>query len=212
MIDKIILTPMRHLHLFRVCLVLMTGILFSQSQVLGQIRFEADPSSTFSVAGTSTLHDWTCTSKEVKGFVVLPKSWVDGKPGKEEQVTEANISVAARSLFSGRGSIMDDKMYNALKDYDFPTITFHLVSGKITPSEAGKAKLDVTGDLSLAGKTQRISLTLEGSRIDGSTFNFKGSKALKMSDFEVEPPTAMFGQIVTDDLVTVNFNLKMIRK
>lgn len=37
--------------------------------------------------------------------------------------------------------------------------------------------------------------------------HLQGSKSLKLADFQVEPPTAMFGQIVTGDEISVVLDL-----
>jgi len=42
---------------------------------------------------------------------------------------------------------------------------------------------------------------------DNSKLSFKGTLPLKLSDFNIEPPSAMFGQIVTGDEITLNFEL-----
>src|SRR5690554_7280057 len=66
-----------------------------------------------------------------------------------------------------------------------------------------------SSDLTLAGVTRQIQMdvnveeTSEGIR-------YTGSVPLKMSDFEIRPPTAMFGALRTGDEVTVGFDVVFV--
>ena len=71
------------------------------------------------------------------------------------------------------------------------------------------SKLSTNGNLTLAGVTRQIQMdvnveeTSEGIR-------YTGSVPLKMSDFEIRPPTAMFGALRTGDEVTVGFDVVFV--
>ena len=41
----------------------------------------------------------------------------------------------------------------------------------------------------------------------GNTIKIKGEKVIKLQDYDIEPPSAMFGQIVVGDEVVVKFDL-----
>ena len=62
------------------------------------------------------------------------------------------------------------------------------------------------GSLNIAGaeKTVEIPVTMETA---SEGLKIKGQKKLVLQDYGMEPPTAMFGQIVVGDEVTVNFDL-----
>ena len=61
----------------------------------------------------------------------------------------------------------------------------------------------------MAGKEKDISVDVELDEQAGKLI-FKGSKKLKMSDFEMTPPSAMFGQIQTHDDITVHFEFRYL--
>lgn len=176
---------------------------------LSQVKFVPDAGTEFVISGTSTVHDWTCKGSEVTGFANLPKDWVDGKPKVASSFSGVEVSVLVRGLLSGRGSIMDDKMYAALKDDEHPNIEFKVTKATIKSVTGNKATLEVTGTLSMAGVTKTITMPITGERVDGTKFKFAGEKALKMTDFGMEPPTALFGALLTGDDVKVSFNLTM---
>lgn len=51
-----------------------------------------------------------------------------------------------------------------------------------------------------------INIQVEGHPTSNG-IAFKGNKKLKMTDFNMEPPKAMFGILKADDDVTVSFNV-----
>ena len=44
--------------------------------------------------------------------------------------------------------------------------------------------------------------------INSNTIHIVGEKSIKMTDFNVEPPTALFGSITTGDEITIKFKTK----
>ena len=52
-------------------------------------------------------------------------------------------------------------------------------------------------------------IKLKDERIDlkDQIINIKGEKTLKMSDFDVKPPTALLGTLKTGNDITIKFNL-----
>jgi polyisoprenoid-binding protein YceI len=56
------------------------------------------------------------------------------------------------------------------------------------------------------GTKKPVTLQLDG-RPNGNGFEFRGTHQLKMSDFNMRPPTAMMGAVRTGDEVTISFKL-----
>lgn len=166
--------------------------------------------SKMTVSGTSTVHDWTCDVKELEGWLTLPPSMANKMPKRGDSVKKASISAAVKSIVSGRGLPMDKRTWEALKAEEFPKITFEATQSrvnKIIDLPAGTFEMTVKGDLTIAGVTRPVELILSGKKLSGGGFQFTGSKQLKMTTFNITPPTAMFGQIVAGDDVTVQFDL-----
>ena len=57
----------------------------------------------------------------------------------------------------------------------------------------------------LVGKKKPMDFTATTKDVDGSV-QVTGSVSMKMSEFGIEPPTAMFGTLTTGDEVTIEFN------
>lgn len=152
-------------------------------------------SQEFSVKGTSTLHDWHMTSEEGEGFVQVSES-AEGVLN----FTGSEITLVAETLKSGKRG-MDKNAYKALNTDEFPNIQFVLVSCNMESATAGKA----TGKLTIAGTTRNVifDITVEKS---GDAFTVKGSTDFRLTDYQIDPPTALMGTIKTGDDVTIEFN------
>lgn len=190
---------------FVVLLLITIGISWTVP-TWAQTTHRLSDNSGIQISGTSTLSDWAVKSQDVSGEMIFTASSKKAK-GKEIQpgvIKNAKAVLEATSIKSEKGEAMDNKMYKALKSDAHPKITF-LLTNPVQISKA-PAKLSVTGDLDLAGVTHSITFLLDLSYTD-NTFHLSGSKALKFSDFEMEPPTAMFGQIVTGNEIEVALDL-----
>ncbi len=196
--------------------LLMISLLLIWTGTRAQVEFEVSEESTMTISGTSTIHDWTSTVNEIKGEYVLKENILNSEIPRSGSIVEnVKIVVPVKSIESPRGTTMDNKTYDALKSEEHPNIIFEITGNKITSTgQEGINSFDlaVTGDLTVAGHTESVSFEVNGQRLNRNKFWFKGSYALDMTNYEVEPPTAMFGQIKTGKEVTINFELTLVRE
>ncbi|MEQ9100562.1 MAG: YceI family protein [Imperialibacter sp.] len=165
-------------------------------------------SSEMSISGTSTLHSWTCNVTDVSGTVkVDEKILKKGEFKKGDKIAAVSITVPVLSIKSERGETMEQKMYNALKYEENPNITFSLTDNQITSPGKETFAVEAKGNLTIAGKTNAVTLPVAGKRDASGKYSFEGSYKLNMKDYDMEPPTAMFGQIVTGEEVEISFKL-----
>lgn len=160
-----------------------------------------------SISGTSSLHDWEMKSKQGKCEVVFEL----GENDKITSVSGLNFSLDATTIKS-EYTMMDNNTYKALKTKTNKNISFVLASGTVIQSDASSYLVKVTGNLTIAGKTQKIDLAAT-AKYNGAdkSFTINGSKKLKMTDYGVDPPTAMFGTIKTGNDITISFSSKIIK-
>ena len=83
-----------------------------------------------------------------------------------------------------------------------------IVRGYLTGSgfKIENGKISGSGNLNIAGKSRTIPLSLDLTSWSSGSYNILGTVKFKMSEFGIEPPTAMFGTISTGDDVTIVFN------
>ena len=165
--------------------------------------------SNFSIEGSSTLHDWKAEAQDVKGEIQLPEEFQGANlPPVGSSINQLNVKVAVASMDGGK-EVMNGKMHRALQKDTHPFIQYELTSAKVSSSDnaANQVQMATEGKVTIAGVTQTITMTVKGKYVMGTGWEFSGSQSLSMSDYNIEPPTAMFGQIVTGDEVSISFNL-----
>jgi len=171
-------------------------------QAQNTYQFPVDSVANVSVSGTSTLHGWKATASTVTDF---PQA-ITINLAAGAQIDSFSFTVAVASLDGGRGASMNAKINKALLADTHPTISYQQTSpASLVAQEENRFTLSSTGLLSMAGTAKEVQVTVNLQETDTGGLVIKGSKDLKMSDFGITPPSAMFGQIQTDDAITVHF-------
>jgi hypothetical protein len=166
-------------------------------------------SSSILISGTSTLHDWKMYLKifDSKANFILNGSLLKG-------IDAVTFSCKATDLKSDN-SLMDRKAYSALKSETFPEIKFNMISAIEISSDKNKIMDNLKGNLFIAGKSVPVSIPLTGAltNINGTNIiDASGEIELKMSDFNITPPTAIMGALKTGDKIKVSFSLQFLQK
>jgi polyisoprenoid-binding protein YceI len=164
--------------------------------LLAQTRYTL-VDNTFTVNGTSTLHDWTMESKKGAGVATFTV--------EDNQITDVKstqIRVPSESLKSNKSS-MDKVAYDALQTKDHKVISF--VLKKATLKEKGI--YNVTGDLTIAGTTKSVTFPVKG-KVSNDDIFFDGDVNLKMTDFNLTPPVALMGTVKTGDQIKILIKLQ----
>ena len=162
-------------------------------------------SSNLVVEGTSNIHDWTLDAESTSGTIS-----VEMDEAKLEEINALRFTVEAEALKSGKSG-MDKNTYKALNTDKHKKITYQLKSVKdISQTSTGNYKIKTTGSLEIAGVKKDIALNFNLATSPGKII-LTGEHNLKMTDYGVEPPTAMFGTISTGDNVKIKFETHFIK-
>ncbi|MCC9165837.1 YceI family protein [Pontibacter harenae] len=172
----------------------MGALLVSSFTLNAQALYRLSGKTELKVKGTSTLHDWEMTSTTATGKAELT---LDGQTVKS--IKSAEVSMKAETLKSGKEQ-MDNIAYKSLKTENNPTISFKYASFKSLSNN----NLLVTGLLTIAGTTKQVTFKVQPQVEDG-VLQLKGETAIKFTDFNLSPPTAMFGTIKTGNELTLLF-------
>ncbi len=161
-----------------------------------QETYTLNEESTLTIDGTSTVHDWTVTANSMEGTL----------QAKADAVNAVDFSVAVVDIVSDRAAAMDKKMHDALKMEEHPKVLF--TAQGVDVSMEGKQ--DLKGTLNIAGVENEVTLPVTISETDGKLI-ITGEQKVVLKEYDIEPPTAMFGSIVVGDEVTVKFDLKFAK-
>lgn len=184
----------------------LTGISFSAGLLLLACslnaqtftRYDAQPTgSKVKIEGTSTLHDWTMEGFMILGYLELDsqvqidtaEKTIAGLTGGKLNV-RAQVSIPIRSIKSGHTS-MDSVMQEAMNQKTHPKIEYRLTDLvlKDTAHTAGTPfQFDSKGDLSMNGRTNKVTMPVTIDRVDKSRLKIAGSIPLKMTSFGIKPP------------------------
>ncbi len=101
---------------------------------------------------------------------------------------------------------MNEKLRDALHADQHPAIEYHLIRAERVEGET--LVLKTTGALTINGKTRTTAFAVHVVLDPDGTARASGSVDILMTDFGVEPPTALLGVLKTYDKVTVNFEIR----
>lgn len=160
-------------------------------------------SSEFVVSGSSTIRDWKMISNNATG-----EGEFEISNNKIKNIHNLIIKIPSESLKSGN-SELDQTAYSTLRTEKYKYITFALNYVKNIEYKNEISHLVATGNLSIAGTTKVIEVQAKGV-IENQQVLFTGTHLLKMTDFNLDPPSAVLGTIKADDHVMVTFKVLFI--
>lgn len=163
--------------------------------------------SSIVITGTSTIHDWEANVEEMSTDISLTPE-VMMEDSMSNPVSSFSLTVPVESIESGKGG-MNRKIYGALKEDDHPNIMFNFSSAALadTVQTPESFTLNVTGNLNIAGKVKEVTFPVKGTKVGENSYRFEGSYGLNMKDYDVDPPSAVFGTIKSGEEVEIKFNV-----
>jgi polyisoprenoid-binding protein YceI len=177
--------------------------LFAISFAFGQGNYQVSNYSLV-IKGTSNLHDWASPAKEVRvnGAMTIVS-------GVLKSIQSLYVEIPVKTIKSTKGSIMDNKTYDALKADKFPNISFKLDKVTGLNTWGNSCNVNSSGFLTIAGITKTVDVSAQGKVEPDGSITFNGSKKLKMTDFNIKPPTALMGTMTVGDEVEIVFQVTL---
>ena len=182
--------------------ILITLILSLSTMVLSAQNYSTVTNeSEVTISGTSNVHDWESKAEQFSGTATI-----EIKEDSLLSISNLEFNVVVDGIKSGKGG-MDSKTYDALNKKKHPNIIF-VLSGicDITTNT-----LTATGELTVSGVSKTIQMDVEYEILPDGSILFKGSQAITMTDYDVDPPKAMFGAIKAGADVDVIFDAKFAK-
>lgn len=177
---------------------ILSILLFSCISLCGQQVYTITDQQSVSVKGESTLHDWKVSVSDISG---LPES-ID----ISNTLPAFTFTAAVSSMDGGRGASMNEKIQDALKNEEYPSITYTQNGVAEITTDNDTLSIASKGMIKIAGIEKEITLTMKG-HYNPNEITLMGSFPFKMSEFDIDPPTAMFGQIETKDEISVEVEI-----
>ena len=171
-------------------------------------RVAVAPESKLWIEGTSNLHGWSCKAEKLEASIDLDAvAAAELATAAPKALKRVEVKVPVRSLKCGHGA-MDDNLYKALNADASPDVSYILATFEAVPGDAKDTfTLKTVGTLTVSGKENKIEMTVVATRLPDGSVKATGMVPIKMTDYGIKPPTAIFGRLKTGDEVKVNFEL-----
>lgn len=173
----------------------MILLLLVATGIQAQETFNLEPKAKLAISGTSSLHDWEMTSSTSTGKLVAIE-----KSGKLDKITSLVIEMPAESIKSGKKG-MDKNAYKALKTTAHKTVKFELKQA--TKTSTG---WNFTGNFTMAGVVKEVTIPIKEMNTTGK-FTLNGTYSFNLTDYKIDPPTAIMGTVKTGNAVKITFTV-----
>ena len=181
-------------------LLLLMGSWLIGGDLSGQQDFTLSGNYAVSIHGTFSIHSWVETVQKVSGDLVGIVN-ADGSAA----IQSIRMVMEVRSIKSDMGSVMDNKTFKALNADPDPVITFLITTPFVIRRLAAGDTVSLQGHLTLAGVTHPVIMRVLSFRASQGTLSIEGVQNIKMSEFGVKPPSALFGVMRASPNITINF-------
>ena len=138
--------------------------------------------STLTLEGSSNVTNWKCESSTV-------------------DVSELGLRIPVKTIRCGNRQ-MERDLYRALRAESHPAIDFQFID-----MDRGTARATIRGNLSLAGTTRTIEIDASVQPLTRDRVRMQARLPLRMTDFHITPPTALFGLVKAQNDLVVQFDL-----
>ena len=193
----------RHTRL--VLLLVLCGLAAPASR--GQQYVVSDQSELW-IEGTSTVNSFECEAEKLEFDYDVPHVI----EGSGFTVPGVSLLVPVRQL-DCQNRRMNRDLQNALQADDHPDIRLDVFRVELVPEaradveEAGHPMVRIHGVMTLAGSSRDVVIDLDGWLDEELRLHGVGTLDVKMTDFGVDPPTALFGLVKAHDDITIRFHL-----
>lgn len=158
------------------------------------------------IDGTSNIRDWDAQVKTINSnFVINEFDMNDLSNLTADNFETLELSIPVEDVESGSGRLTRN-MHKYLKGDDHPMITFNLTGIDSVTVNGNQATITANGIINAAGVDHQTSMTVDAT-FDNGTITFAGTQPLLMTDFNIDPPTAVFGTIRARDEIDIIYSL-----
>lgn len=176
-------------------------------------QYQIETNSQLVIAGTSNVNEFTCDCSCERDFTRSTLEVNQHTESNRIDFSNAQLNLTTTNLDCGH-KIMNKDLYETLRARDYPHISITLLQAEIPARNQQRfvsfnqwMDIDAITRITIAGQNKRVHIPVKGRRLDENRFHFTGEISLNMTDFGLEPPTAMLGLIKVNDTITINLDL-----
>lgn len=158
------------------------------------------------IDGTSNVRDWEARANTIDATFILSEfDMSDFSTLTSDHFETLELSIPVEDIESGSGRLTNN-LQKYLKGDDHPIITFNLSDIESISVDGNQATITANGVINAAGVDHETTMNVDATFENGSV-TFSGTQQLKMTDFNIDPPTAMLGSIRARDEIDIIYSL-----
>lgn len=183
-------------------------LFFIAGPALGQsLTLNTEDAQEMHIYGDSNIKKWDAAVNQVSGSLTLQNiENLTAENLTAENFQSLSLTVPVEQIESESGGLTSN-IHKYLKGDDYPNITFQLNNvTDITEQEDGSLLIMASGVVTAAGNESPVDMQVNAT-VENGGIQFTGAKELLMTDFEIDPPTAVFGTIRSKDEFRVEFDV-----
>lgn len=176
-------------------------------------QYQIETNSQLLIAGTSNVNEFTCDCSCERDFTRSTLEINQHPESNRIDFANARLKLTTTNLDCGH-KVMNKDLYETLRAKDYPHISITLLQAEIPARTQLKLvslnqwmNIDAFTRITIAGQNKRVHIPVKGQRLEDNRFHFTGEISLNMTDFGLEPPTAMLGLIKVNDKITIHLDL-----
>ena len=189
-----------------VVVVLIAGFIPPSQEQRFQVSYTIEPQSNLYIKGTTNINSFECVSLDA--FRVQHLKGTYDPSTRKATFSGATLKLQVKKLDCDN-SKMNKDLCEALNEEVYPTIIVSLHAASLTSPSLGTSTTDITADatLEISGVKRKVQFQTKGRRLADDAYQFTAEKTILMSDFGVDPPTALFGLIKVDDEIAIHLDI-----
>lgn len=159
------------------------------------------------IDGDSNIHDWDAEATNIDATLTFQNiESVTAETLTPETFKSLSITIPVDGIKAESGGLTKN-IHKYLKGKDNPNITFKLSSVSNITQQNDSLLIDANGVINAAGKDNPVEMQVTANIGSDGTINFSGEQQLLMTDFDIDPPTAVFGTIRSKDEIVIKFDV-----
>ncbi|REL33207.1 YceI family protein [Rhodohalobacter sp. SW132] len=189
-----------------ITLFALMGTLHTTEAQNSDIELSLEQGHEMKIDGTSNVRDWDADVNTVNATFVLSQfdlSDLSSLTADHFKTMELSIPVEDIESDSGR---LTRNLQDYLKKDDHPIITFTMNEVESVEINGNSADIVASGVINAAGVDHETSMNVTAT-VNNGKVTFSGTQDLLMTDFGIDPPTAMLGSIRARDEITIIYSL-----
>ncbi len=196
-------------------ILFLTTFLLSAAGLFGSMNAQqrtlhAESSSQMEILGDSNLKKWSADVTEVQMDLVVSDELTDWMALSPKDFVSLALTIPVKGIDSdSRG--LTKNIHKYLNKKSYPEIRYTLENvTSVEIAEDGSGSIEAAGTVFVSGVSLDVMMSV-GLQITEGELVFSGAQELLMTDFGIEPPTALMGTIRADDTIVVTHDVRVKR-